>query len=73
MAKWYTEDPEYTQISVRDYAFRTRIEAVMNKYTREMEGYSYFGSNPGIPEDMYDDIAEDIMTELELWEKDNGL
>lgn len=69
MAKYYSEDSEYSQINFKDYSLRSRIEAVLGKYTTEMEGYSYFGSNPGIPEDAYDDVAEDIMTELGLWEK----
>lgn len=73
MAKWYSEDPDYTEISIRDFELRKRIEAIMDKHTREMEGYSYYGSNPGIPEDAYDDVAEDIMTELGLWEKKDGL
>lgn len=73
MAKYYCEDSEYSQINLKDYSLRSRIEAVLAKYTTEMEGYSYFGSNPGIPEDTYDDVAEDIMTELGLWEKKDEL
>jgi hypothetical protein len=69
MAKWYSEDPEYSSISKVDYDVRLVIEKVLAEYTREMEGYSYYGSNPGIPEDVYDDVAEDIMTKLNLWEK----
>lgn len=69
MAKWYSDDPKYTDISLRDFELRKRIEEIMDQHTREMEGYSYYGSNPGIPEDAYDDVAEDIMTELGLWEK----
>lgn len=73
MAKYYCEDSEYSQINFKDYSLRSRIEAVLTKYTTEMEGYSYFGSNPGIPEDTYDDVAEAIMTELNLWEKKDEL
>lgn len=40
---------------------RDRIVEIMNRYTTEMEGYSYFGSNPGVPEDCYEDIAEEII------------
>lgn len=69
MAKWYSEDPNYTEISIRDFELRKRIEEIMDQHTREMEGYSYYGSNPGISEDDYDEVAEDIMTELGLWEK----
>jgi len=38
-----------------------QIVDIMNRYTTEMEGYSYFGSNPGIPEDVYEDIAQEII------------
>lgn len=37
------------------------ILRILKEYTQEMEGYSYFGSNPGIPEDDYDDIADKII------------
>lgn len=73
MAKWYSEHPEYTQISLADYELRRRIEELLSKHTREMEGYSYYGSNPGISEDDYEDVAEDIMTELGLLEKKDVL
>lgn len=73
MAKWFCEDAEYTQISAVDNDLRARIENVMKRYLREMEHYSYYSSNPGIPEDDLEDVAEDIMTELDLWENDNGL
>ena len=64
MAKWYSEDPEYTQISKEDKAKRDRIVAIIDRYTTEMEGYSYFGSNPGVSIDDYYDIADDIMKEF---------
>lgn len=69
MALWHSENSEYSQISDLDFVMRTRIESVMLKYVTEMENYGYFGSNPGIPEDVLDDVAEEIMTELGLWEK----
>lgn len=64
MAKWYSEDPEYTQISKQDKAKRDRIIAIMDKYTRDMENYGYFGSNYGMPQDDYEDAAEEIMAEF---------
>jgi len=64
MARWFSEDPEFTQISVEEKAKRDRIVAIISKYTRDMEGYSYFGSAYGAPEDDYEDIAEDIMKEF---------
>ena len=69
MAKWYSEMyPESSKISTEDYLTRKRIEDILATFTQEMEGYSYFGSNPGIKEDDYDDVAEAIMIELGLWE-----
>ena len=43
-----------------------KIMNVLDRHTEEMEGYSYFGSNPGIPEDEYDEIAEELIKELGL-------
>jgi hypothetical protein len=73
MAKWFSEDAEYSQISERDHGIRRVIEKALATHTREMEGYSYYGSNPGISEDDYDDVAESIMTALDLWEVKNGV
>lgn len=67
MAKWYCEDPEYTEISLEDKLIRDRLIAIMAKYTQEMENYGYFGSNPGLPEDQYDEVAEEIMKEFGLY------
>lgn len=36
------------------------------KRNQEMEGYSYYGSNPGIAEEDYEDIAEELMKEFGL-------
>ena len=66
MARWFSEDPEFTQISVEEKAKRDRIVAIIARYTTEMEGYSYFGSNPGVPKDDYEDIADDIMKEFAI-------
>ena len=64
MARWYSEYPEYTEISKEAKERRDRIVAIIARYTTEMEGYSYFGSNPGVKEDDYEDIADDIMQEF---------
>lgn len=61
MAKYYNEDPEYTQCSKAEFEMREKIVAIMAKFTRDMEGYTYFGSNYGMPEDDYEDAAEEIM------------
>lgn len=71
MSKWYyKDDPEQGQISTENYLLRVRIENILTEYTQEMEGYSYCGSNPGIAEDNYEDVAESIMTELGLWKSE---
>jgi len=70
MSKYYSEDPEYTKISLTDKLTRDKIEAVLKTFTQEMENYSYYGSNPGISEDYYDEVAESIMSELGLWEEE---
>lgn len=66
MARWFSEDPEFSEISPAEKAIRDRIVAVMAKHTQEMEGYSYYGSNPGIAEEDYEDIAEELMKEFGL-------
>lgn len=66
MAKWFSEDPEYTQISREDMEKRAKLVAIMSKHLTEMEGYSYFGSNPGIREDDLEDVAEAIMEVFDL-------
>jgi hypothetical protein len=45
---------------------KQRIIAILDNYTTEMEGYSYYGSNPGVSEDDYEDIANDILKEFEV-------
>lgn len=66
MARWFSEDPEFSEISPSEKAIRDRIVAVMARHTQEMEGYSYYGSNPGIAEDDYEDIADELMKEFGL-------
>lgn len=52
------------------------IVHVLDKYTTEMEGYSYFGSNPGVKEDDYEEIADEVIallaTNLPTPTKGNG-
>ena len=66
MARWYCEDPVYSQISKEEKDLRDKIVAILAGYTCEMEGYSYYGSNPGIKEEDYEDIAEAIMAYFKL-------
>lgn len=68
MARWFSEDPEFSEMTVEEKAIRDRIVKIISQYTTEMEGYSYFGSNPGVAEDDYEDIADDIMKEFGICE-----
>jgi hypothetical protein len=63
-ARWYSHIPEYTEISDKEKAIRDRIISIIHGYTREMEGYSYFGSNKGVSVEDYEDIADEIMFEF---------
>lgn len=63
-ARWFSEDPEYSEITPEEKAIRDRIIAIISRYTREMEADSYYGSNPGVPEDDYEDVADEIMVEF---------
>ena len=46
---------------------KTVIE-ILNKYTQEMENYAYYGSNPGIPESEYPEIATEIVQAVMGWQ-----
>lgn len=67
--RYYNEDPEYSQISKEEKLLRDKIIEVISSYTQEMEGYSYFGSNPGVPVDDYEDIADEILLTFKVEEK----
>lgn len=67
--RYYNEDPEYSQISKEEKLLRDKIIEVISSYTQEMEGYSYFGSNPGVPVDDYKDIADEILLTFKVEEK----
>lgn len=67
MALYFSEYPEYSDVSLENKILRDKIINVIATYTQEMEGFSYFGSIPGVYEDDYEDIAEELMTELNLW------
>lgn len=67
MTRYYSEIGEEfgTNTMTKEEAkIRERIVAIIARHTREMEGYSYFGSNPGIAEDDYEDVADEIMMEF---------
>lgn len=69
MARWYSEIPEYSKISLEEKLLRDKIIRIMSGWTREMEGYSYFGSNPGVSEDDYEDVADEILLAFNVEEK----
>jgi hypothetical protein len=39
---------------------------LLDEFTQEMEGYSYYGSNPGISTDDYEDVADLILEKFFL-------
>ena len=45
---------------------KQRIIAIIDNYTTEMEVRRYMGSNPGVSEDDYENIANDILKEFEV-------
>ena len=40
------------------------IVETLKNHTKEMEGYRYFSSNPGVSEDDYEEIADEIVAQL---------
>lgn len=71
MAKWYSEEPEYSQITVSEFQIRSRIENILKNNSTDLSNSHWHGSNYGVKEDIFEEVAEDIMTELKLWDKDN--
>ena len=69
MTRFYSEYPEYSQISKEEKELRDKLVDIIARFTEEMENYSYFGSNPGVPEDSYEDIAEEILLNFIVKEK----
>ena len=43
---------------------KLELMKVCREFVTEMEGYSYYGSNPGIPEDDIEDMCEKIMSKF---------
>jgi hypothetical protein len=70
-ARWYSEIEEYTKISLKEKILRDELVGMMKDYTVNMENYSYYGSNPGIPEDSYEDIADYIIVKFNLTRKED--
>lgn len=66
MARWYSENPDYSEISEEEKILRDKIVEILSGFTQEMENYSYFGSNPGIEEDDYEDVADEILKKFSI-------
>lgn len=66
MARWYSEDPDYSEISEEEKILRDKIVEILSGFTQEMENYSYMGSNPGIEEDDYEDVADEILKKFSI-------
>jgi hypothetical protein len=70
MSKYYSEDPEYSQISFSEKTIRDKLEAILESYSRNLN-YSYSCSDEyGVPEDRFDDVAEKIMDVFNMWDDD---
>lgn len=70
MAKWFSSNPEYTQISEVDNDTRHAIEKILQGYLSDLSN-SYWHGAYGVPSEDLEDVAEDIMTKFDLWEKND--
>jgi hypothetical protein len=66
---YYDKQYNYVEMTEAEKVRAKRIDDILKRFTQEMEGYSYFGSNPGISEDDYEYVADAIMGALGLWER----
>lgn len=73
MGKFYSAEPEYTQMTVSELLLRNRIENVLKNNSMDLSNSHWHGSSYGVREDDFEDVAELIMTELGLWEKKDVL
>ena len=46
---------------VKNLNRKVELIALLDEFTEEMEGYSYFGSNPGISIENYEEVVDRIM------------
>ena len=60
------DDPQDAQDFIAHVEKKLKILHLIDEFTQEMEGYSYYGSNPGISADDYEDVAERIMEKFFL-------
>jgi hypothetical protein len=43
---------------------KDKLITILKEYTKEMEGYSYYGSNMGVSEDDYEEIVDKMLVEV---------
>jgi len=51
---------------IRNTEKKLQLIKLLDEFTEEMEGYSYYGSNPGISTDDYEDVADRILEKFFL-------
>ena len=51
---------------IRNTEKKLQLIKLLDEFTQEMEGYSYYGSNPGISTDDYEDVADRILEKFFL-------
>jgi hypothetical protein len=70
MAKFYSEFPEYSQMTKAEHDMREKIIAVIAQHTGQV-GYSTWDghSEDGISEDDYDEVADSIMEAFGMVDK----
>jgi len=70
MARHYTEGSDRNTMTRAEAEQRERIVRIMNRYTRDMEADSYYGRNPGIALDDYEDVADEIRLAFHMVDRD---
>jgi len=66
MARWYSEIQEYSQMTKEEKDIRDKIVEIMSKHTMDMSNSHFHGSEYGIREDDYEDVADEIMKEFKI-------
>ncbi len=66
MAKYYSEDPEYSKCSKAEFEMRERIVAIIDTHTRTF--YAGYGCRDerGVEKEDYEDVAEAIMEAFKM-------
>jgi hypothetical protein len=64
--KTEAEYEESVQVWIDATEQRLRMMSVLTPHVEEMEGYSYYGANPGISAYNLEDIVEEIIKEFKI-------